>query len=132
MEISERALGFHEQGCNCAQSVLRACEDFTGLDSGTAQAVSAGFGGGMRSGEVCGAISGAIMALGCALLRGDPERAEGKRLAADAARECVKRFREKYGCIRCFELKKAGVPCDELIAFGAEQTEEIRKLRNKE
>ena len=129
VEISEKALGLHDRGFNCAQSVLCACSEYTGLDSAMAEAVSAGFGGGMRSGEVCGAISGAIMALGCRLSRANPDIFDSKMQTANATRECVKRFREKYGCIRCLELKKAGISCDDLIAFGAEQAEAI--LNNK-
>ena len=129
MDISEKALEFHDKGFNCAQSVLCACDEYTGLDSATAQAVSAGFGGGMRSGEVCGAISGAIMALGCGISWENPDSPDSKMQTANATRECVKRFRERFGCIRCLELKKAGISCDDLIAFGAEQAETI--LNNK-
>jgi len=132
VEIIEKALEFHDKGFNCAQSVLCACSGFTGLDNATAEAVSAGFGGGMRSGEVCGAISGAIMALGCGISRANPDSPDCKMQTANATRECVKRFREKYGCIRCLELKKAGISCDELIAFGAEQAKAILNNTHKE
>ena len=125
VEISEKALRLHDQGFNCAQSVLCACSEYTDLNSAAAEAVSAGFGGGMRSGEVCGAISGAIMALGCGISRANPDSPDCKMQTANATRECVKRFREKYGCIRCLELKRTGISCDDLIAFGAEQAEAI-------
>ena len=64
MEIREEATKLHESGFNCAQSVLCACGKYTGLDDKTALALSAGFGGGARCGEICGALSGAIMVLG--------------------------------------------------------------------
>jgi hypothetical protein len=34
-------------------------------------------------------------------------------------------FREKFGALRCADLKAARIPCDDLIAFAAEKTEEL-------
>ena len=112
MAISEEAVKLHGQGLNCAQCVLTACGKYTGLDEDTARRIAAGFGGGVRSGEICGAISGAVMALGLA----EEDRAK----ISAAARQCVEDFRQQYGFVRCLELKRAGVSCDELIAHGAE------------
>lgn len=128
MDIREKAEKLHKSGFNCAQSVLGACGEYTGLDENTALAVSAGFGGGVRSGEICGAISGAVMAIGMAQQK-DPADAETKAKIAAQTKELVKAFREKYGCVRCFELKQAGVSCAELIAYGAQKAEEI--IKNK-
>lgn len=49
---------------NCAQSVVIPFSEDAGLDEEMAYKVAAGFGGGMRTGSVCGAITGGIMALG--------------------------------------------------------------------
>ena len=130
MGIGETALAVHSRGFNCAQSVLCACGKYTGLDENTALALSAGFGGGVRSGEICGAISGAVMALGYAAAHADPTDPKAKREAADAARDCVTSFREEYACVRCQDLKRAGVSCPELIAHGAEYVED--KLNKKQ
>ena len=46
---------------NCAQSVVVALDELTGLDEATARAASAGFGGGLRCGEACGAFAGAVL-----------------------------------------------------------------------
>ena len=128
MDIKEKAEKLHKSGFNCAQSVLGACGEYTGLDDNTALAVSAGFGGGVRSGEICGAISGAVMAIGMAQ-QSDPANAETKAKTAAQTKELVKAFREKYGCVRCLELKQAGVSCAELIACASQLAEEI--IRNK-
>ena len=124
MDIREKAEKLHKSGFNCAQSVLGACGEYTGLDENTALAVSAGFGGGVRSGEICGAISGAVMAIGMAQQK-DPADPETKAKTAAQTKELVKAFREKYGCVRCFELKQAGVSCAELIEYAAQLAEEI-------
>lgn len=49
---------------NCAQSVLIPFAEKAGLDPELAYGLAAGFGAGMHTGRVCGAATGAIMALG--------------------------------------------------------------------
>ena len=66
MSIQESAIAYHDQGYNCAQSVLAALQEETGLDENIAKRVAAGFGGGVRCGEICGSITGAVMAFGLA------------------------------------------------------------------
>lgn len=51
-------------GFNCAQSVLLVfCETY-GMDKENALKATSGFGGGFRSGEICGAVSGAVAVIG--------------------------------------------------------------------
>ena len=120
MGIKEEAVLLHAKGFNCAQCVLSACGKYTGLDEKTALAVAGGFGGGVRCGEICGAISGAVMALGAA-------EAESSSRVAALTKRCTGAFRDKFGAVRCLDLKRAGVPCDDLIAFGAETAEKLMK-----
>ena len=123
--IREEAVLLHGEGLNCAQCVLCACGKYTGMDKATALSVACGFGGGIRCGEICGAISGAVMAIGAS----EPAAGTGDREAmakvASLTKQCTAAFREKYGNLRCLDLKRAGVPCDELIAFGAETAEKL-------
>ena len=122
MGIREDAVRFHQQGCNCAQSVLASCGKYTGLEQDMALAVAAGFGGGVRSGEICGAISGAVMAIG--LVEQD------KHKVAALARACVESFRQQFGCVRCLELKQNRVSCDALIEYGAQYIEDLMKQKD--
>lgn len=115
MALSEEAVKLRAEGFNCAQSVLCACGKYTGLDAETAKKIAAGFGGGVRCGEICGAISGAVMAFGL--------MEEDRAKVNEAAKACVEAFRQRYGCVRCVELKRACVSCSELIAFGADYFE---------
>lgn len=125
MNIKEKAIEIHESGFNCAQSVLCACGDYTGIDEKTALAISAGFGGGMRCGEICGALSGAVLAMGAALPFNDADDAEAKVRIAALAKQSAAMFEDSFGCLRCAELKEAGKPCMELIAYGAELAEQM-------
>ena len=119
MSRQDTAKELHHQGLNCAQSVLLANADYTGLDRGIATKVSCGFGGGVRSGEICGCISGAVMALGC---RGSQVE------TADLAREAVAAFREEHEFVRCADLQEkygGKTKCDDMIAFAADMTARI-------
>ena len=125
MGIQELAVALHGEGKNCAQCVLTACSGYTGLDRETSLAVSGGFGGGVRCGEICGAISGAVMAIGAAEKNTDADtRAAANRVAAKT-KKCTASFKDKFGFLRCADLKRSGVSCDDLIAFGAETAEKI-------
>lgn len=53
-----------ERHYNCAQSVLIPFAKEAGLDVETAYKIASGFGSGMKTGKVCGAITGGAMALG--------------------------------------------------------------------
>lgn len=75
---------------------MSCCEQF-GITQEQAYQLAAFFGGGMRTGEVCGAATGALMALG--LKYGDENNRQcGK------AREFLQAFREKFGTVLCREL----------------------------
>ncbi|MGN1001479.1 MAG: C-GCAxxG-C-C family (seleno)protein [Oscillospiraceae bacterium] len=104
MDVSADAVDWHRRGFNCAQSVLCALGKYTGLDERTALAVSGGFGGGLRSGEVCGAISGAVMALGLCSPYTDGGDRESREKIAALARTAVERCGEACGAVTCREL----------------------------
>lgn len=125
MDIKEKAFKYHEAGYNCAQSVLAACSDYTALDEKTALAVAAGFGGGLRSGEICGAISGAVMAIGLANPFYDSADLAAKEKISDLTKCCVSAGKEKFGCTRCSELKGDKSNCGYYICEMAAIAEEI-------
>ncbi len=107
MDHAKLAQDLFYQGYNCAQAVFCAFSEEMGLDLETAARLSSSFGGGMgRMREVCGAVSGALMALG--LLRGyaDPEDPEAKKTHYGLVQELAARFRAQNGTIVCRELLK--------------------------
>ena len=127
MTISEKAVLLHGQGYNCAQAVLAACGEYTGMDEKTALAIAGGFGGGMRCGEMCGAVSGALMAVGLCCPYNDASDTEAKEKIATLAKALTRDFHDSFGCVRCLELKREGISCDELIAYGAVKAEKMIK-----
>jgi C_GCAxxG_C_C family probable redox protein len=127
LSVQEESIRLHDCGFNCAQSVLAALGSYTGLDEKTALSVSGGFGGGVRCGEICGAASGAVMALGLAFPYADGEDADAKARIAKLTVAMNRDFIKQFGYIRCQDLKRNGIPCDELIAWAARHAEEIIK-----
>ena len=105
MTHGERAEQNFRRGYNCAQSVVLAFGDVTGLDDRTAAMLSSSFGGGMgRLREVCGAVSGALTVLGLAQGYADPDDPDAKKAHYHRVQEFAERFREKNGSIICREL----------------------------
>lgn len=102
--LMDKAIGYHTAGYNCAQSVLAALGKYTGMTERDALAVSCGFGGGLRAGEVCGAISGAVMALGLCCPYNDCTDLASKAKIAELAKSCVETCGEVCGAVTCRDL----------------------------
>ena len=80
MTRGELAAQHFASGYNCAQAVLLAFCDKTGLDETTAAKLTSGFGGGIgRLREVCGTVSGAALILGMVEGYSDPHDPEAKK-----------------------------------------------------
>jgi len=98
----ESAAAYFEQKLNCAQSVLAAFAPDLGLDEKTALRLASPLGGGLaRRGEVCGAVSGALLALG--LARGS-ETPEDNDRTYRLAQDFMARFEQRHGSLTCREL----------------------------
>ena len=102
---AEAAQALFCAGYNCAQAVFCAFCDLTGIPQEAAAKTASGLGGGMgRMREVCGAVSGAVLALSCIDGYALPDDAAGKRALYARVQELGKRFRERNGSIICREL----------------------------
>lgn len=106
MDHSIQAADLFLDGCNCAQAVLVAFNDITGLDAEFAKRISCGFGGGIgRQREVCGAVSGMLMAADFLYGYTDPGEDDVHKKAHYAlVQELCGKFREEAGSIICREL----------------------------
>lgn len=105
-EKSETAVKYFLEGANCAQAVLCAFAGECGISVDFAMRLASGFGAGIaRRREVCGAVSGMIMAAD--LLFYDPLSADRKK-AKDAQyaliRELTDTFEREAGSLICREL----------------------------
>ncbi len=90
------------RGFNCAQSVLAAFAERYDLPAETALRIAASFGAGMaRAGEVCGALTGALMVLG---LQYGSDHPEGKEEMYRLAREFMEQFEARHGSMLCKQI----------------------------
>lgn len=100
----ELAVQCFGQGFNCAQAVLSVfCEDY-GVDKATALKLACGFGGGVRSGEICGAVSGAVLVIGLKHGHSTAEDTASKSNCYAKTVDFLKQFREKNGSVVCREI----------------------------
>ena len=108
MEHQYKAAELFLSGSNCAQAIVVAFCDVTGMDETLAAKFSSSFGGGMgRMREVCGAVSGMLMVAG--LLYGYDDPGEGdcnKKAHYRLVQELAGAFREEVGSIVCREILK--------------------------
>ena len=104
-EKSQLAKQNFEEGYNCAQSVLLAFCEETGLTHEQATRLASTFGGGMgRMREVCGAVSAMFMIEGLVNGYSDPNAKETKAELYARVRLLADQFREKNHSIICREL----------------------------
>ncbi len=104
MTKSEKALELFANGFNCSQAVLTAFAPDFGLDEKLALMLGTQFGGGARNGELCGAVSGALMVLGLKYGHSDASDVQQKSRAYAIAVDYTKRFKEINGSIVCRDL----------------------------
>ena len=126
--IESRSAAYHLRGCNCCQSVLCTLGSYTGLPEQTATRLAYGFGGGMLTGNICGAVTGAMMAIGLACTTGSDPKTEKPECAA-LCEKLQARFRDELGTLLCADILKDNdhALCDYCIAFAAYAAEDIIK-----
>ena len=104
MERATNAVNFFHQDNNCAQSVLYAFSKEYNFNANDVLRLASGFGGGIGlTKNICGAVSGGVMALGLA----------GNGLGEDKAKTYARtqvfldRFTAEFGTLNCGELLKS-------------------------
>lgn len=125
---SDDAKELFKQGYNCAQAVVVAFCDETGLGREEALRLSSSFGAGMgRLREVCGAVSGIFMVAGMKYGPADPTDQPKKAEHYKLVQFLAKRFEESNGSIVCRDLLNLAVKHDNPVP--AERTETYYKKR---
>lgn len=116
MDIEEEARRYFNSGYNSAESVLLALSMepmFRGrsLDL-LVPRVATGLGGGMaRNGGACGALSGAVMAMGLALGRDDAQASRDP--CYPAVDRFLAEFQERFGSALCRDISRVDLKTEE-------------------
>lgn len=118
---SEKAVELFANGFNCSQAVLTAFASELGLDEEFTLKLGTSFGSGARNGEICGAVSGALMVLGLKYghchIGNDDEKAANLAITT----EYTRRFREANG----------SVVCRDLLGYDLSKPDELALIREK-
>ena len=105
MTKSDDALACFRKGITCSSAVFSTFSEELGLDPDTAKKIACGFGAGIsKTGNICGAVSGAIMVIGLKYgktIQGDDAATEKTRALV---REFMQEFTERHGSVNCTEL----------------------------
>ncbi len=107
MDHRMKAAELFLQGYNCAQAVVVAFSDVTGLEEKFSARMASSFGGGMgRMREVCGAVSGMLMVAGLLYGYDSFDDDAVKKAHYSLVQELAGQFREQIGSIVCREILK--------------------------
>jgi C_GCAxxG_C_C family probable redox protein len=103
--VEQRAFHYYQSGFHCAEVISKAILEFHAKERSTAvPSVASGFGGGIGKSkeDVCGALTGGIIALGYLYGRSNPD--EDVQEVMDLSSEFRKRFIQEVGSTRCGDI----------------------------
>ena len=101
----DRAEALFREGYSCSQAVLMAFAPGLGMEERQAALVASAFGGGMaRHGWTCGALTGALMALGLHGGHASAEDTATKDVLYARVQALAARFEEMHGSTACRQL----------------------------
>ena len=99
-EVTQRSRELFDSGFYCAESVLLAIAESQDIHSELIPRIATGFCSGVaRTGRTCGAVSGAIMAIGLTAGRNSPEKPVDDTYTL--VQSFLQQFEERYGSLEC-------------------------------
>ena len=101
---AKRAVDYYGRNFNCSQGVFTTYAIEHGINEKLALKLATNFGGGARKGEMCGAVSGALMVLGLLYGHSESEDPDTKARAYAMSEEYMNRFIRRNGSVVCREL----------------------------
>lgn len=125
-KAEEMAFQFFQSGFHCAEAISKSLTGLLAKDGDNyTPKVATGFGGGIGGShlDICGALTGGIIALGWLFGRANP--GEDKTRIFGLASEFRKRFGEKFGSCSCpallekFGKQENGMKCKKMTAQAA-------------
>jgi len=116
-----------DQKYNCAEATLLALCRAWGISSDAVPRIAAGFGGGVgKKGLICGALSGAVMAISLRFAGPDPTDSEKRKLVTNHVSRLIESFQDSFGETGC----RALIGCDLSTPEGVKKAKE-EKVRTE-
>ena len=106
---------------HCSQAVFAAFAEELGLTEEQALKIAACFGSGMRKGEVCGACTGALMALGLKYGQAIEQDLDSRQKTNEVTDRFMSDFIEENGSYMCKELLGCDISTQEGITIALEK-----------
>ncbi len=101
----KQAMTYFSTDYNCSQSVMKSILEAKGLDFDEIFHLAAGFGGGVGlQGHICGAVSGAVAAIGVINGTKFDDAKQHKEATYGSVAKFMHKFKQKNGSIICDDL----------------------------
>ncbi len=118
---------YYDQNYNCAETVIRAANEYYDLKLHDRDMIMlGGYGGGIQTGNTCGAILAAVSVLSMKYVE---QRAHESKDIKPITTELIRRFNMKYGSILCKDIKPQSfepeVRCKKTIETACDILEEV-------
>lgn len=121
-ETINAAVTYFDTGFGCAEAVLKAVAEYKKVESDLIPRLATGFCGGLaRTGGMCGAVTGGVLAIN--LLYGRDDFEQDKEENYRAIQEFMRIFRERFNKVDCPGL--IGV---DISTAGGREEYEAKKL----
>lgn len=102
-KVAQRAEELFQSGLCCSESVLQAVAESRGIKSELIPKIATGFCGGIaRTGNMCGALTGAMMAISLVTGRNSPT--EPRELNHKLIQQLMRDFEARFGTTICRDL----------------------------
>jgi C_GCAxxG_C_C family probable redox protein len=118
----EATVSCFRKGFTCSQAILSTYGGEFGLERETALKLASGFGAGMgRLGEVCGAVTGALLVIGLKHGQTEAKDKETKEKTYARVRDFSSRFKARHGSLLCRELLSCDLGTAEGMALARQK-----------
>ncbi len=121
MTSIEKATELFGKKFHCSQAVFAAFAEELGITEEQALKIGACFGSGMRKGEVCGACTGALMALGLKYGQCNEEDTNSRSKTNEVTDRFMAEFVKENGSYMCKELLGCDLSTEEGITIALEK-----------
>jgi C_GCAxxG_C_C family probable redox protein len=122
MNRKEKAISYFKQSFNCSQAVFTAFRQEDAIDENAALRLSTVFGAGVActGTGLCGAVSGALMAISMKYGREDVSGVDAKLKTYEMAKKFMDDFKTAQGSCICEEIIKINIGTPENLKKAAD------------
>lgn len=104
MDKKNKAIELFRKDYNCAQSVFTVFSEITGITEKDSKKIASGFGGGIGGTQrICGALTGAVMVIGCKY-HNDSDPLVSKKNIYKKVQDFLNEFKKINMHISCYNL----------------------------